>query len=191
MSARRPLSGKPDIAADMAVGPLLTPIRTLARDAGAPCWCWRSSSHLDSERFRPVQRTCGPLLWQAQRAVADCGGVKPMSGMRRRQFMTLLGGRGGRAARGAGAAGRADAAHRRPLKYTRGRSATAGSARRLRAAADGTGLDRQYNARLDVRWTAGSVDAARKYAAELVALAPGVIITDTSFNVACSPAPTR
>ena len=114
-----------------------------------------------------------------------------MSGMRRRQFMTLLGGRGGRAARGAGAAGRADAAHRRPLKYTRGRSATAGSARRLRAAADGTGLDRQYNARLDVRWTAGSVDAARKYAAELVALAPGVIITDTSFNVACSPAPTR
>jgi hypothetical protein len=93
MSARRPLSGKPDIAADMAVGPLLTPIRTLARDAGAPCWCWRSSSHLDSERFRPVQRTCGPLLWQAQRAVADCGGVKPMSGMRRRQFMTLLGGR--------------------------------------------------------------------------------------------------
>jgi len=30
------------------------------------------------------------------------------------------------------------------------------------------------NARLDVRWTAGSVDAARKYAAELVALAPDV-----------------
>jgi putative tryptophan/tyrosine transport system substrate-binding protein len=41
-----------------------------------------------------------------------------------------------------------------------------------------------HNARLDVRWTAGSVDAARKYAAELVALAPDVIITDTSFNVA-------
>jgi putative tryptophan/tyrosine transport system substrate-binding protein len=40
------------------------------------------------------------------------------------------------------------------------------------------------NVRLDVRWTAGSVDAARKYAAELVALAPDVIITDTSFNVA-------
>jgi putative tryptophan/tyrosine transport system substrate-binding protein len=41
-----------------------------------------------------------------------------------------------------------------------------------------------HNARLDVRWTAGSVDAARKYAAQLVALAPDVIITDTSFNVA-------
>src|SRR5262249_40956275 len=32
------------------------------------------------------------------------------------------------------------------------------------------------NARLDVRWTAGSVDAARKYATELVALAPDVIV---------------
>jgi ABC-type uncharacterized transport system substrate-binding protein len=41
-----------------------------------------------------------------------------------------------------------------------------------------------HNARLDVRWTAGNVDAARKYAAELVALASDVIITDTSFNVA-------
>src|SRR6516164_6088370 len=39
------------------------------------------------------------------------------------------------------------------------------------------------NARLDVRWTAGNLDAARKYATELVALAPDVIVTDTSFNV--------
>jgi putative tryptophan/tyrosine transport system substrate-binding protein len=48
-----------------------------------------------------------------------------------------------------------------------------------------------HNARLDVRWTAGSVDAARKYAAELVALAPDVIITDTSFNVAAVQQVTR
>src|SRR5262249_2490118 len=47
------------------------------------------------------------------------------------------------------------------------------------------------NARLDVRWTAGSVDAARKYAAELVALAPDVIVTDTSFNVAAVQQATR
>jgi putative tryptophan/tyrosine transport system substrate-binding protein len=47
------------------------------------------------------------------------------------------------------------------------------------------------NARLDVRWTAGSVDAARKYAAELVALAPDVIITDTSFDVAAVQQATR
>jgi putative ABC transport system substrate-binding protein len=46
------------------------------------------------------------------------------------------------------------------------------------------------NARLDVRWTAG-VDAGRKYAAELVALAPDVIITDTSFNVAALQQATR
>src|SRR2546430_9016214 len=48
-----------------------------------------------------------------------------------------------------------------------------------------------HNARLDVRWTAGSIDAARKYAAELVALAPDVIITDTSFNVAAVQQATR
>jgi putative tryptophan/tyrosine transport system substrate-binding protein len=48
-----------------------------------------------------------------------------------------------------------------------------------------------HNARLDVRWTAGGVDAARKYAAELVALAPDVIITDTSFNVAAVQQATR
>jgi putative ABC transport system substrate-binding protein len=47
------------------------------------------------------------------------------------------------------------------------------------------------NARLDVRWTAGSIDAARKYAAELLALAPDVIVTDTSFNVAAVQRATR
>jgi ABC-type uncharacterized transport system substrate-binding protein len=46
------------------------------------------------------------------------------------------------------------------------------------------------NVRLDVHWTAGS-DAARKYAAELVALAPDVIITDTSYNVAAVQQATR
>src|SRR5947209_17855858 len=48
-----------------------------------------------------------------------------------------------------------------------------------------------HNARLDVRWTAGSIDDARKYAAELVALAPDVIINDTSFNVAAVQQATR
>jgi putative ABC transport system substrate-binding protein len=47
------------------------------------------------------------------------------------------------------------------------------------------------NVRLDVRWTAGSIDAARKYATELVALAPDVIIPDTSFNVAVVQQATR
>ena len=47
------------------------------------------------------------------------------------------------------------------------------------------------NPHLDVRWTAGNVDAARKYATELVALAPDVIVTDTSFNVAAMQQATR
>src|SRR5215472_14030012 len=47
------------------------------------------------------------------------------------------------------------------------------------------------NARLDVRWTAGSVDAARRHAMELVALAPDVIVTDTSFDVAAVQQVTR
>jgi putative ABC transport system substrate-binding protein len=48
-----------------------------------------------------------------------------------------------------------------------------------------------HNVRLDVRWTAGSIEAARRYAAELVALAPDVILTDTSFNVAAVQQATR
>src|SRR5262252_6730428 len=47
------------------------------------------------------------------------------------------------------------------------------------------------NVHLEVRWTAGSVDAARKYAAELLALAPDVIVSDTSFNVAAVQQATR
>jgi putative tryptophan/tyrosine transport system substrate-binding protein len=47
-----------------------------------------------------------------------------------------------------------------------------------------------HNARLNVRWTAGSVDGAR-IAAELVALAPDVILTDSSFNVAAVQQATR
>ena len=37
-----------------------------------------------------------------------------------------------------------------------------------------------HNSRLDVRWTAGSIDDLRKYAAELVALAPDVILANGS-----------
>jgi putative ABC transport system substrate-binding protein len=47
------------------------------------------------------------------------------------------------------------------------------------------------NLRLEVRWTGGSVDAARKYATELVALVPDVIVSDTSFNVAAVQQATR
>jgi putative ABC transport system substrate-binding protein len=36
------------------------------------------------------------------------------------------------------------------------------------------------NVRIDIRWSAGDPDRRRRYAAELVALAPDVIIADTS-----------
>jgi putative ABC transport system substrate-binding protein len=47
------------------------------------------------------------------------------------------------------------------------------------------------NLRLDVRRTAGSIDVARKYAAELVALGSDAIVSDTSFNVAAVQQATR
>jgi putative tryptophan/tyrosine transport system substrate-binding protein len=47
------------------------------------------------------------------------------------------------------------------------------------------------NIRLDVRWTAGNLDEIRKYAAELVALAPDVILASTSPSVAALQAATR
>src|SRR5258708_36944116 len=47
------------------------------------------------------------------------------------------------------------------------------------------------NARLDIRWSAGDADAARKYATELVALAPDVALTDTSSSVATLQQATR
>jgi putative ABC transport system substrate-binding protein len=47
------------------------------------------------------------------------------------------------------------------------------------------------NIRLDVRWTAGNLDEIRKYAEELVALAPDVIFASTSPSVAALQAATR
>ncbi|MGH6729737.1 MAG: ABC transporter substrate binding protein, partial [Sphingomicrobium sp.] len=39
------------------------------------------------------------------------------------------------------------------------------------------------NVRIDYRWAAGNADDARKYAAELVALAPDVILASGTANV--------
>jgi putative tryptophan/tyrosine transport system substrate-binding protein len=111
--------------------------------------------------------------------------------MRRREFITLLGG-----AAAWPLAARAQRGERMRrigvLLSTREgdpqrRAQLAAFAQRLME----LGWVDSHNARLDVRWTAGSIDAARKYAAELVALAPDVIITDTSFNVAAVQQATR
>ena len=104
--------------------------------------------------------------------------------MKRREFMTLLGGAAARGRRGARAADRAHAAYRRGLNSHESDPARQDQLAAFVQRLTELGWVDGRNARLDVRWTAGSVDAARKYAAELVALAPEVIIADTSFNVA-------
>ena len=64
--------------------------------------------------------------------------------MRRREFITLLGGAACVAARGARAAARADAAHRRAhCRHRRGRSGSAGPHRGVPARAAAIGLDRR------------------------------------------------
>ena len=47
------------------------------------------------------------------------------------------------------------------------------------------------NLRLDIRWTAGNADMTRRYATELVVLAPDVIVTETSYGVAALQQVTR
>src|SRR5262245_42230131 len=47
------------------------------------------------------------------------------------------------------------------------------------------------NVRIDYRWPAGDADQARKYAAELVALAPDVILTASSISLAALLQTTR
>src|SRR5262245_46852605 len=54
------------------------------------------SAHIDSEQFRSAPRTCPADLRQVERAVDQPAAPRrkgpPMSGMRRREFVTLLGG---------------------------------------------------------------------------------------------------
>ncbi len=96
----------------------------------------------------------------------------------RRKFVAALGGRHDRlAARRARAAGRTHAAHRRALLA---RSADDPDAQ-ARYAAFLQGLQQLgwtdgRNVRIDIRWAAGNAADSRKYAAELVALAPDVIL---------------
>ena len=80
------------------------------------------------------------------------------------------------AARGARAAGRADAAHRRAHDL-----AADDPEGQARVAAFLQGLQQLgwtvgRNVRIDIRWAAGNAERIRKYAAELVALAPDVIL---------------
>src|SRR5258708_30161874 len=51
-----------------------------------------SATHLDSERFRIAQRTGQSCRARLRENPAARGGARPMSVMKRREFITLLGG---------------------------------------------------------------------------------------------------
>ena len=79
---------------------------------------------------------------------------------------------------GAGAAAGADAAHRHAPARSRGRSAISGPRRGVLSGACAIGLDQ----RIDTRWSSNA-DDTRKHAAELVALAPDVILASGGESV--------
>ena len=95
---------------------------------------------------------------------------------RRREFITLLGGAAALAARGA----RAAAERMRRIGVLMALAADDPEAqRRMTAFVQGLqelGWTDGRNVRIDTRWGAGDADRMRKYAAELVALAPDVIL---------------
>jgi len=115
-----------------------------------------------------------------------------IAGMKRREFVTLLGGAAAMwplAAR----AQQGERMRRIGVLMTLAEDDPQGQAR-FAAFVEGLqqfGWRNGGNIRLDVRWTAGNLDEIRKYAAELVALAPDVILASTTPSVAALQAATR
>jgi ABC-type uncharacterized transport system substrate-binding protein len=111
--------------------------------------------------------------------------------MKRRDFITLLG-----AAAAWPLAARAQQRERmRRVGVLMNRVADDPEAQaRLKAFVQGLqqlGWAEGRNVRMEVRWTAGVADDFRKYAAELVALVPDVILTDNAVGVAALQHATR
>src|SRR5215813_14023741 len=112
--------------------------------------------------------------------------------MTRREFITLLGG-----AAAWPSAGRAQQAERmRRIGVLQGGSERDDQRSQPSMAAFLQGLQQSgwtdgRNVRIDYRWPAGDADKARKYAAELVALAPDVILTASSISLAALLQTTR
>ena len=103
--------------------------------------------------------------------------------MKRREFITLLGGVGGGvAAVGAGAAAREDTARGVLMPFT---ADDAEGQARLLAFAQGLqqlGWAVGGNREIDTRWSAGDAEPNRTYAAELLALTPDVILANGTLQ---------
>ena len=111
--------------------------------------------------------------------------------MRRREFMTLLGGMAsnGVASR-ISASNRRRAAHWRAHAAGRGRSGRAGPARGIPGGLRQLGWTDGRNISIEIRWPVGDADRSRS-AEELVALAPDVILASASASVAALQRITR
>src|SRR5215510_1641155 len=83
------------------------------------------------------------------------------------------------AARGSCAAVRESAAHRRAYGHHCGRRGSANPHCGVCVGSTTIGLDRRKNIRVDYRLAGIDADTLRKYAAELVALAPDVILAQS------------
>ena len=104
--------------------------------------------------------------------------------MRRREFIKVLARLGGRvAARGARAAGRAGAADRRAHGPGRRRSEAQARIAAFLQGLQQLGWTEGRNVQIDIRWAAGKPHRIRRYAAELVALAPDVILATAPAGV--------
>ena len=112
--------------------------------------------------------------------------------MKRRDFVTLVGG----AAAAWALAARAeqpDRVRRVGVLVNLGADDAEGRARyaAFRQGLQQLGWTDGRNVRIDYRWYAGNADAARTHAAELVALAPDVILAEGSPSVAALRSATR
>jgi putative tryptophan/tyrosine transport system substrate-binding protein len=95
------------------------------------------------------------------------------------------------AACGTRATDRGSAAHWRAHAVRHGRFGSAGAIRGIPGKAAAIGLDRCRNVHVDARWSAGNASDTRKYAEELVALAPDVIFASASPGLGSALQTTR
>jgi len=103
----------------------------------------------------------------------------------RREFITLLSGAAAwRSRRARNRASACGASVR--LLFSPRMIGSEGARGGVPAGARGLGLDRRGNLRIDYRWAAGDANRLPKYAAELVGLAPDVILTAAASDRAAA-----